>query len=106
MPLKIVTLVSLTSIVSFLLVKVGNRKWTLTISISWFEDFWIGATCYRGAPSRQSAGPPHLSWNVTKPGIGIVVVVECVAAIFALVDVCSSIGVAFTISDLLRSRRR
>jgi hypothetical protein len=25
--------------------KVGNRKWTLTISISRFEDFCIGATC-------------------------------------------------------------
>ena len=25
--------------------KVGNGKWALTISISWFEDFWIGATC-------------------------------------------------------------
>ena len=48
----------------------------------------------------------HISWNATKPGIGIVVAVERVAAIFALVDVCSSIGVAFTISDLLRSRRR
>ena len=46
------------------------------------------------------------SWSAPKPGIDTTVVVECVvSAIFALVDVRSSIGVeaAFTTGDLLRS---
>jgi hypothetical protein len=58
----------------------------------------------RGSVSSVGWTSTSLSWSVTKPGIGIVVVVECVAAIFALVDVCSSIGVAFIVGDLLRSR--
>ena len=62
--------------------------------------------CYllsRSSVSSVGWTSTSLSWSVTKLGISIVVVVECVAAIFALVDVCTSIGIAFIIGDLLRS---